>query len=114
MASLRFETLIFLPGSGPERTTLPALRVKEVMAIPWSRAYFCPTCGQIWARVVTPPSLFHVYVTPCENHPQSPFIVAGSIWDPLDRDFNEALPLSTITREFALHCAHYDRYGPAR
>ena len=37
-------------------------------AAPHSEAYFCATCGSIWARVVIPDSPFTCHTVPCHLH----------------------------------------------
>ena len=40
----------------------------EAVGKPDSIAYFCPTCGEVWARVVVEGCSWHVDPAPCEKH----------------------------------------------
>ncbi|MDE2097538.1 MAG: hypothetical protein KGL39_09855 [Patescibacteria group bacterium] len=86
-------------------------------ASPESTAYFCRTCGEIWARIWVRETPWELRQVPCEKH--LPVGVAdwsstpGSILHPLiTKDFCgspqwastiEHLPETVIRREFFIH-----------
>jgi hypothetical protein len=92
-------------GSAVRRTEERARRMKLP---PESIAWFCTTCGEVWARMVADNAEFRVYSAPCPKHPRFRSIPAGSIWLPWDAQHNEALPPEVIRREFDIHLAHWD------
>jgi hypothetical protein len=92
---------------------------------PHSLAYFCPTCGEVWARiVVTEASYWSVEHVACEKHlPRGvpdwgkiPGTLCPSIssWK---KDLSilwwgralEHLPPAVLQREFDLTLTHYER-----
>lgn len=78
---------------------------------PLSTAYFCPECGEVWARAMIPGQKWEVWHLHCEKHELPyPFRVPGSMWIPWERTFNDALPRVVLEREFYLHLAVYDRF----
>lgn len=72
-----------------------------------SIAFFCPECGQIWARLK---SDFHTNWRwtgqTCENHSQKyPFEVPGTLdmrWEP---QIEEAMPRAVLLRQWRLYDA---------
>ena len=71
---------------------------------PPSQAYFCPTCGEVWARVVVPNQEFTVWSMPCRKHqPRFRLTVAGSLYRLWDRDFNDSFPRGALLREVLVH-----------
>lgn len=86
----------FDPGDHPE------LRYRRTGA-----AYFCPFCGDIWARVVLYDSAGRqAFLEPervsCETHPDD-WNVAGSLLAPGLTALLDLLPKPLVQREFAIH-----------
>ena len=76
-----------------------------------SLAYFCETCGEVWARVVEGGRPFRVISMSCSRHPRPyPSAVGGSLWLIWDRAFNDSLPPAVMRRELDLHLKHYDKW----
>lgn len=77
-------------------------------------AWFCPQCGEIWARAVVelPGIEWQTYRVLCPRH-QHPgwFTVPGSIWQMLDTELNDALPPAALQREFTIHLNHFDTHA---
>lgn len=72
-------------------------------------AYFCPDCGEVWARVSIPGRPFAVFARLCERHCRGWLSnVGGSLWLDWHRDFNESIPMTLLMREFCLHLALWD------
>ncbi len=87
-----------------------------------SVAYFCASCGEIWARCVSRPH-WQIEVVPCESH--GPSCVAdaralpGSLINNfISRDYLgsfrwgtalESLPPDALRREFLLHLQYYEK-----
>ena len=73
---------------------------------PQPYAMFCPTCGEIWARMPVDGSQreWRIVGGHCEQHPgPSRFVVAGSlimVWEP---ELYEILPEEVLKRELRLH-----------
>lgn len=83
-----------------------------------SQAYFCSTCGDIWARIIIEGATYHLWNVPCENHSRTGVpdwsATPGSLLIPtayrLDRSSCmfwaatlEILPIALLRREFHLH-----------
>lgn len=78
---------------------------------PLSTAFFCPKCGEVWARTVIPGQAYMVYALLCERHTLDwPWQVPGSIWLACEAQHNASLSREMLEREFAIHLAHYDRF----
>jgi hypothetical protein len=83
----------------------------------WSRAsaaFFCPSCGDIWARLVATdsrgfPQSFVVFTAPCAEHPWQGSEVPGSLL--LGRLANHLpdLPPAAVVREFKIHLEHFSK-----
>lgn len=77
---------------------------------PPSIAYFCPTCGEVWARVVVAGQEFMVWTMSCRKH-QPPFrlTVAGSMLQLWNHDHNASLPRGALLREVLVHCDWFEK-----
>ena len=75
--------------------------------VPISRHYFCPVCGEVWAKVVCvdEKSRHHVWTVHCSDHG------TGSLLCPWDDTFNRSLPLQAIVREIDLLLKNPDKYN---
>lgn len=75
------------------------------------RAWFCETCGEVWARAVVEGGVFRVLSAPCEDHLDSlmNIRIPGSLLIPLEKEFNDSLPLELWRREFELHVRFFER-----
>lgn len=91
-------------GQGMLRLTF----IKGELERPISRAFFCPICGEVWARVVVEgASEFQSYTRTCARHdPRWSIEIPGSIWISWDRDFQDAFPSEALKREVRLHLDH--------
>jgi hypothetical protein len=73
---------------------------------------FCPTCGEIWARMPVGGSSqpWRIIGGYCEQHPgPSTYVVHGSLmlnWEP---ELTAILPDDVIRREFDLHMRLWER-----
>jgi hypothetical protein len=77
---------------------------------PTGYAWFCPTCGDIWARAVVEGCSFQLIHMPCVLHPH-PFPTrepAGSLYIFWDQLFLDTLPLALLHRELLLHLNHFE------
>lgn len=88
-------------------------RIARNNSIPHNNAFFCPQCSEIWARSVTEGSnVWQASHMPCPDHGKWSIIeVPGSVWSPWDDDFNDALPMSMLLREWNLALERYRRFG---
>lgn len=88
-------------------------------------AYVCPTCLDVWARVVitrfpgaTTDPIFEVCSQPCHRHPLSAYRIAGSLLlnaGPYIRDPHllDSLPPELVQRELILTLNHKERFPDA-
>ena len=82
----------------------------------WNRAglaFFCPTCGEIWARVVAAnasgrPQEFSVLRAHCEQH-KDPWDIPGSILRESFANRLGDLPFPALRRELTLHLNYYEK-----
>ena len=81
--------------------------------------YFCPVCGEIWARAIFFGKDFkHVPVLqPCHKHPTTKWHIAGSLLQrsnldglPHDPILLEHMPEALLKRELELHLLHEELY----
>ena len=83
-----------------------------------SVAYFCPLCGEIWAKcLMTSPSgiarPFESIHTACPQHPQMPW--DGSFWLPWDQPYCNEFPPALLCWEIVQTAEHirlglFDRF----
>jgi hypothetical protein len=82
-------------------------RVHETYQVPWSLAFFCPDCGEVWARCpVTVDDVqqkFRVLQSPCKKHQALHWLPAGSLTLSYDEDFSNAFPFEVLQRELLLY-----------
>ena len=115
-----YETELWAEGYGPLGTFPRSLvRVHAEWQAPYSHAWFCPDCGEVWAKAETykdPESLenekFTIEGGQCAKHPgPSPYHVPGTMLLAWDEEFNQLL-LScpdAVKREFELHLKFAER-----
>lgn len=87
-----YEQSIFVGNRFLGSFVRPAMLVHGERQPPYSYAYFCPDCGEVWARCptqsvgTTQTEKWQVQGGHCKLHPgPSPFTVAGSLllsWEP--------------------------------
>lgn len=71
---------------------------------PYSLAFFCPKCGEVWARrVITPNTNWNAITHECPKH-QSPRSAepGGSVWINYNSDFINNLPREVLRYETLL------------
>ena len=93
-------------------------RVHAEYQPPYSHAWFCPECGNLWAKSIVKKAYtddtqkYTIEGGYCELHPgPSPYHVPGTMLLAWDEEFNQLL-LScpdAVKREFALHMKFYER-----
>lgn len=72
-------------------------------AAPRGVAFFCPSCGRIWATAQVVGEKWYSVAASCANCDAIDILnVPGSLWIQLNKDFNEALPREILLREFDL------------
>lgn len=82
--------------------------VKAEEVPPESLAWYCPHCGVVWARAGIVSRPWYFYRQSCERCGQAEGgLIPGSLWDPMNEQFNEALPEPVVRRELRLHLAHF-------
>ena len=99
-----------------EEQYLGTIKYASQAASSWgwpSRAYFCASCGEIWARLVLldstdQPLYFRTANVSCRRHPD-PWNIPGSLlYDEIAYNLNE-LSLEALRRELDVHLAYYER-----
>ena len=97
-----------LLGSGTEHMRFVHAEAQQ----PQPYAMFCPTCGEMWARMPVDGSNreWRIIGGYCEQHPgPSRYVVHGSLmlqWEP---ELTAILPDEVIRREFEVHMRLWDR-----
>jgi hypothetical protein len=95
-------------GSGEDKIRFVHAEAQE----PMPYAMFCPTCGEIWARMPVENSQreWRIIGGYCEKHPGvSPYVVHGSLilaWEP---DLYDCMPPEMLKREFELHLRLWEK-----
>lgn len=98
-----------------EETYLGTFRYASQAADSWgwpSRAYFCASCGEIWARVVLEnldgtQAHFRIAEAACRRHKDYWNIPGSLLTGELIYNLNE-LSLDCIKREFKIHLDYYE------
>jgi hypothetical protein len=70
---------------------------------PESLAYFCPTCGEIWARIAVADAIWQTYRAYCEQHPAPWYMPAGSIILPWVEEMAITFPEEVLKREILIY-----------
>lgn len=73
--------------------------------------YFCPLCGEVWAKATVHGAVYNVWAAKCDRHPDREIYWewAGSIWRDWERDFEDAMPRRVLERELELHMKAAER-----
>ena len=79
-----------------------------------SYAAFCPSCGEVWARIVVTDfkgrqCKFQVHTLPCEQHYTWSGCVPGALSNLGITDLLDHFPEPAIRREFRLHMQHFEK-----
>lgn len=98
---------VFIGGKHYGKMRLPFGRVGKEPTPPEGGAFFCPTCGEIWARVLEEGRWHQVYTVGCSKH--SHWDIPGSLWLSWDSNWNAALPPEVIRREFHLVLQQWEK-----
>lgn len=71
---------------------------------PLSLAFFCPQCGDIWARrVITPATPWNVLTRECRKHKAPRYCEPeGSVWIAYNTEYVKNLPKSVLRYETLL------------
>lgn len=71
---------------------------------PLSLAFFCPKCGDVWARrIIEPATRWNVLTHECAKHPAPRYCEpAGSIWIDYNTEFLKNLPKEVLMYELNL------------
>lgn len=90
---------LFAQGEMPD-----SVFVRGLYRTPCSVAWFCPRCGNIWARFVAGADweADHHKCQDCEPKPASAFDVPGSLLREWDEAYTAALPHAVLKREAEL------------
>lgn len=87
------------------------LITKGVAHRPFSVAYFCPTCGEVWARAAIEGAPFQPWVVSCEKHRGLKYSPAGCLWMDWDKDYTKAFPPKVLKRELEMLLEHFEWGG---
>lgn len=76
---------------------------------PVAYAFFCPVCGEVWARcpiedtLLGGTSLYQSITARCQKHPEPLSLkLPGSLWLSWDREFSDSFPDDLVRYEFNL------------
>lgn len=90
------------------------VHVHEELQPPYSFAYFCPQCGDVWARCpvvkdsTQETQRYMVHALACEKHQQDRFLQpAGAMMLSWDEVYNAAMPLEVLRRELLIWLQDY-------
>lgn len=108
-------TQSFFIGNKPLGSSKRALAsLHEHLVKPNSYAYFCPHCGDIWARAVvvdedsSVQAPFQSVTRPCERHfPETTREIPGAFFLSWDKLYNQAFPVGVIAYELNQALKHY-------
>jgi len=114
---MKYRQLYFLEHRLIAEAPRNLVRVHETLAPPTSDLYFCPHCGEVWARLpvlndkgaTTKWQSFRHTCRKCAEAHVETFVVAGSIWRSWDLEFNLCLPASVLSWELERHLDHFER-----
>lgn len=93
-------------GSGDRDTVFVHAQEQDPTGI----AFFCCSCGLVWAKAPIEGKPTYPLIRPCSLHGSTFFDHAGSMYIWWDSAYNGALPKALIQREFSLALEHYERY----
>jgi hypothetical protein len=85
---------------------IPQELIRAQYSRPFSIAYFCPYCGEIWARRIVQGGdpQWVLWNKPCSKHPHSLSRgLSGSVWLGWGTDSDRNLPKAVLRREALLH-----------
>lgn len=92
---------------------VPMAHTNAELHRPYSTAYFCPHCAEIWARCpVQEHPEFHALTVPCRKHPSRAYKIAGSML--IENQaclFPLHLPDELVRWEFDRHMAYWEQYN---
>ena len=91
-------------GSSPREPQL----IHGIYMKPFSYAYFCPVCAEIWARCPIEDRPFTVWTLPCRGHTTGHYQVPGSLTLSWDNDFNLAFPPRVVEWECDRHLEYFE------
>jgi len=77
---------------------------------PYSVAYFCPQCGEIWARIICS-SQWSLLSRPCRKHTTSLSILAGGVFTVTYRQPELELPIPVLIEDFLFLMTLFDKLG---
>lgn len=110
---MRYTQHFIVEGKHLGETPRPAVKYGAMcVGAPQAYAFFCPLCGEVWARcpvvdfqgVVQP---FQATTKECRKHPDFLNLwttrIPGSIFLSFDKEFTAALPEEALKRELLLH-----------
>lgn len=75
---------------------------------PYAFAFFCPVCGDVWARrAIMPETRWNVLTHECPKHPSPRYCEPeGSVWLNYNADFLGNLPKEVLQYEALLRMEH--------
>jgi len=71
--------------------------------------FYCPNCGEAWARIAVEGSKTYAYAQPCRKCPGHYGAIPGSVWIDWDADYRAAMPPRVLARELRLHLEAWDK-----
>lgn len=85
------------------------------MEAPYSYAFFCPVCADVWARCPVDfagrTREWTVWSVACRKHPRRSSEVPGSLLLTWDKSFNDSLPHDALAWELERQLDHAERHN---
>jgi predicted RNA-binding Zn-ribbon protein involved in translation (DUF1610 family) len=110
-----WQTQYYIDNQFVGHSEIGEVRVREHLVEPESIAYFCPRCGDVWARIVVCDTsrLWGISNNLCPRHG------LGTMWIGYEKEHMAAFPRELLEREFLLAIAdpkwaeyHHRERGP--
>lgn len=94
----------FIDGKCLGQAPCTAEHIRTELPPPRSLAFFCPVCGDVWARrIIEPATRWNVLTRECKKHIAPRYCEPeGSVWIDYDRDFLKNLPKEVLLYELNL------------
>lgn len=97
-------------GQAPRKLVFIHAQLQE----PNSYAFFCPICGEVWARcpiqrgsgeyrVAEPTTHWQIFHVACKKHYMHAYSVPGGLTIDWDKEFSDALPEAALRWELVRH-----------
>lgn len=77
----------------------------------YSKALFCPECGDVWARFIVPGHMFYCGWSHCPRHGDIGLDSGSLVWNVAIVDFLNSLPAEVWNWELRRWAEQFDNWG---